>query len=216
MKWRMVPVSARGRFGASVAVALAPLLVVSWWTAAPVEAALRPFIDWLAASLNLASSVTVTPNLTWVANTGLERSAGQDGGGVLMHIDATSVRHLLLSFPLYFALLLAQPNGKIVRNSCVGVLFLSILFCLSVCGLIFSGEVVIINHQALSANQVLPSFTVNHPPISPALFFLTTFIVYVSLAVLPIVVPFGLWGALNSGRLIQLLSADALRKEREK
>lgn len=189
----------RGRFLSTAAMALLPLLVVWWAGAGSVVDLLRPGASWLAGHLQLAQAITSTPSHDWLVETGLDRASGDQVGAVIVPLDLSELRRLLLGFPLFLALNFAPPRHRPVRTALIGCAVLVILFWCSACCLIFNSVAVIVNHRPSLIMDTVPPppFTVTQPAMGEAAFFLSGLGMYIAMQVLPLALPIALWAGLN-------------------
>jgi hypothetical protein len=198
----------RGRFAATAAAALIPLLALWWLGSGMMIDLLRPGADWLAGQLHLSDSIVSSPSHDWRVDTGLERASGREVGGVLTPLPADELRRLLLGFPLFLALVIAPPRFRPARTAAIGVAVLVVVFWVSACSLLFNSVAVIVNHRSSLIMDTIPPppFTVTRPPFSETAFFLSGLGMYLALQVVPLALPVLLWAGLNRAGRDQLLS----------
>lgn len=201
----------RGRFGLWVGLSLIPLLVLWWLGAGLMIDLLRKPTELLAGLFQLSVGIAPGAEHGWVVDTGLSRASGTESGAVALTVSAEDLRRMLLSFPLFLAFVIAPPRRRPIRTLVVGGLILALVFCMSACAEIFNSVAVVVNHHAsiVTENAPPPSFTVTRAPMSPLAFFLAGLGMYLSIQVLPLAVPVGLWAWLNFDGLATLFVRDA-------
>jgi hypothetical protein len=113
---------------------------------------------------------------------------------LVIFLTKDRLAHLVLGFPLLWALLLATAGPKKSRLV-LGTLFLTILSLLGVAAHIWAFLAVVLNHRAsvIDENLVPPAFTVMATAYPDWLFHLSSFAYYLAAIVVPLIAPVLIW-----------------------
>ena len=211
MSWRAKLRTIRGGFGLSVGLALLPMLLLWWFASGPIMDLLRVPSGWLIEAFQIGTGVTNTPNHDWWVETALQRASGAQGGPVTIQLPAPELRRMMLSLPLFIALIVSKPRTRPFRHAVIGVAILAAVFCASACLAVLDSLAVIVNHHSsmVGTEVAPPNFTVTRPHMSGAAFFLSGLGFYLALQVLPMIAPVMVWAALNWAGVRTLLDAES-------
>lgn len=206
------------RFAASAIAALVPLFLLWWMAADGIATTLRPAVSQVVRSLMPIEAVLPDGHKGWRVETGLVVTEGKASGRLeiaTFDVDRHMLRRLSLSWPLLFALMLAPPRAAgLAPRLAAALAILATLFVAGACVELFCRVAMLVNHQRIFENDVLPTVRVAAPAYSDAAFFGGQLGLSAALFFQPFVVPPVLWLALNPRArsvLFQAALDDGLR-----
>jgi hypothetical protein len=178
---------------------LLPLCVVWWWLGGA---------DWFLRVLSLLADAVLPHwvfadvqqilwqgNQTWRVRTALGIVNSPES--LIIFLSKERLTHIVLGFPLLWALLLATAGPKKFRLV-LGTLLLAGLSLLGVAAHIWAFMAVVFNHRASVIDEALmpPSFTLLAAPYPDWQFHLSSFAYYLAAIVVPLISPVLIWVAL--------------------
>jgi hypothetical protein len=195
---------------------LLPLCALWWWLGGS---------DWFLRVLSLAADAVLPQwvftdvreiiwqsNQAWRVRTHL--AIVSSGESLMVFLSKERLTHIVLGFPLLWALLLATPGRKRWRLL-LGTLMLALVSLLGIAANLWALLAVVANHRAsvIDENMVPPPFTVMTTPYPDWLFHLSSFAYYLGVVVVPIISPVLIWVALCPRGVMRLVVALRRRKE---
>lgn len=200
--------AARRRFGLW-SLGMFVLLLPPWWLwgADLAAAALRPLAGLAFRMFGLSGEIGVTADGGWIIGTRLT------SGGVPVNYDLaeTSIRRLLLGFPLALAFLTAPPRTtRPLKAAVVTILVLTLLFILSLASLIW-GDLAAQLNPALAPPSAGARQALDQPPLHPILAQIAIIGRYIGMSVAPLIAAVVLWAALNPVGRSVIMADDSLK-----
>lgn len=192
--------AARRRFGLW-SLGLFVLVLPLWWLwgADLFATALRPLAGLVFRLFGLSGEIAVLADGSWRVGTHLT------SGGVPISYDVphTSLRRILLGFPLALAFLSAPPRTpRPVRAAAVTLVSLTLLFILSATSLIW-GDLAAQLNPALAPPSSAERQALDQPPLPALVAQVAVIGRYIGMSVAPLIAAALLWAALNpAGRSI--------------
>lgn len=200
--------AARRRFGLW-SLGMFVLVLPFWWLwgADLFAAALRPLAGLVFRLFGLSGEIAVLADGSWSVGTRLTSS----GVPVSYEAPPTSLRRLLLGFPLALAFLTAPPRTpKPLKAAAVTIVVLTLLFILSLASLIW-GDLAAQLNPALAPASAGARQTLDQPPLHPILAQIAIIGRYIGMSVAPLIVAVVLWGALNPAGRSVIMADDCLK-----
>lgn len=113
---------------------------------------------------------------------------------LVIYLTKARLAHIVLGFPLLWALLLATTGPKKLRVV-LGTLLLTLLSLLGVAAHLWAYLAVVLNHRAsvIDENLVPPAFTVMASAYPDWLFHLSSFAYYLAAIAVPLIAPLLIW-----------------------
>jgi len=200
--------AARRRFGLWSLGMFILLLPLWWlWGADLFAMVLRPLAGLVFRLFGLTGEIAVLADGSWSVGTRLTSS----GVPIAYEAPHTSLRRLLLGFPLALAFLTAPPRtARPVRTAVVTMLVLTLLFTLSLTALIW-GDLAAQLNPALAPPSAGVRQALDQPPLHPILAQIAIIGRYIGMSVLPLIAAVVLWGALNPAGRSVIMADDSLK-----
>ncbi len=200
--------AARRRFGLW-SLGLFVLALPLWWLwgADLFATALRPLAGLMFRLFGLSGEITVLADGGWSVGTHLT------SGGVPLSYDVphTSLRRLLLGFPLALAFLTAPPRtANPLKAAVVTVVVLTLLFILSLISLIW-GDLAAQLNPALAPPSAGAQQALDQPALHPIMAQIAIIGRYIGMSVAPLVAAVVLWAALNPAGRSVIMADDSLK-----
>jgi hypothetical protein len=193
---RRRPHSAFRRWLVRLALWLAPMCVLWWWLHGA---------DWYLRSLSLLADATLphwvlgdVREIFWLGNQNwkvrTQLMIVNSAEILVVFVVKQELMHLVLGFPLLWALLLATVGPKKLRLA-LGTLLLTVVSLLGVAAHIWVLLVTVINHRAseIVSNLAPPTFTVMATAYPDWLFHLSSFAYFLAVIVVPLLAPVLIW-----------------------
>lgn len=190
------PHSVFRRWLVRLALWLLSLCVLWWWLGGS---------DWYLRMLSLLADATLPHwvfddvqeivwwgNQNWQVRTQLRIVNTPES--LVVFLTKDRLTHIVLGFPLLWALLLATTGPKKLRLV-LGTLLLTVLSLLGVAAHLWAYLAVVLNHRAsvIDENLVPPAFTVMATAYPDWLFHLSSFAYYLAAIVVPLIAPVLIW-----------------------
>ena len=200
--------AARRRFGLW-SLGMFVLLLPPWWLwgADLAAAALRPLAGLVFSLFGLTGQVSANAHGGWTVGTHLT------SGGVPVNYDVaeTSIRRLLLGFPLALAFLTAPPRTtRPIKAATVTFVVLTLLFTLSLTSLIW-GDLAAQLNPALASPSEGARQALDQPALHPILAQIAIIGRYIGMSVAPLIAAVLLWAALNPAGRSVIMADDSLK-----
>lgn len=200
--------AARRRFGLW-SLGLFVLVLPLWWLwgADLFATALRPLAGLVFRLFGLSGEIAVLADGGWSVGTHLT------SGGVPVSYDVphTSLRRLLLGFPLALAFLTAPPRTpNPLKAAGVTVVVLTLLFILSLVSLIW-GDLAAQLNPALAPPSADARQALDQPALHPIVAQIAIIGRYIGMSVAPLVAAVVLWAALNPAGRSVIMADDSLK-----
>jgi hypothetical protein len=141
------------------------------------------------------------------------RMFGLSSGGVPVNYDLaeTSIRRLLLGFPLALAFQTAPPRTtRPLKAAVVTILVLTLLFILSLASLIW-GDLAAQLNPVLAPPSAGARQALDQPPLHPILAQIAIISRYIGMSVAPLIAAVVLWAALNPAGRSVIMADDNLK-----
>lgn len=207
---RTLEEAARRRFGLwSLGMFL--LLLPPWWLwgADLATAALRPLAGLVFQIFGLSGEITTTAGGGWSVGTRLTSG----GAPIAYEVPHTSIRRLLLGFPLAVAFLTAPPRTtRPLRAAIIAVAVLSVLFLLSLTSLIWGDLAAQLNPE-LAPPSAGAQASLDQPPLHPLAAQVAIVGRYIGMSVAPLIAAVLLWAALNPHGRSVVMADGGLKEE---
>lgn len=200
--------TARRRFGLW-SLGMFILLLPPWWLwgADLAAAGLRPLAGLVFRLFGLTGEIGVGADGGWIVGTRLT------SGGLPVNYDVaeTSIRRLLLGFPLALAFLTAPPRTtRPIKAAVVTVAALTLLFALSLTSLIW-GDLAAQLNPALAPPSAGARQALDQPPLPAVMAQIAIIGRYIGMSVAPLVAAVLLWAALNPAGRSVIMADDSLK-----
>ena len=197
---------------------LVPLCALWWWLGGS---------DWFLRVLSLLADAVLPKwvfadvremvwqgNQTWRVRTLLPVESS--GENLVVFISKERLTHMVLGFPLLWALLLATKGPKVWRMI-LGTGLLTLVELFNVASHLWAMLAVVVNHRAslIDTNLLPPPFTVRTTPYADWVFHLSSYAYYMSIVVTPLIAPVLVWvGLCQRGirRLVVAVRRKAVRQ----
>jgi hypothetical protein len=187
---------------------LLPLCALWWWLGGA---------DWFLRVLSLladavlpkwvfsdVSEILWQGNQTWRVRThlGIVNSAES----LIIFLTKMRLTHMVLGFPLLWALLLATTGPKKMRLV-LGTVLLTGISLMGVAAHIWAFLAVVVNHRAsvIDENLIPPPFVLVATPYPDWLFHLSSFAYYLATIVMPLISPVLIWVAICPRGIMRLV-----------
>lgn len=184
----------RRRFGLWTLIALLILLPLWWiWGADLLAEILRPLSTLMFRLFGLPGDARALDAGGWMVSTGLTKKTG---GDLALILQAEELRRFLLSFPFFFALMIAPPRAEYSWKAIlVGSAILIALFQISV-PLYVWGTLAPLLNPALSPNPAAVSELIDSP-LNPLFAQVALIGRYIGITIAPFFAAVVLWAVLN-------------------
>jgi hypothetical protein len=125
---------------------------------------------------------------------------------LITFLNKETLQHIVLGFPLLWALLLATP-GRWKKRLVIGTALMVLLSLLGIAGHLWANLAVVANHRpsVIDESLVPPPYSVSATPYPDWLFHLSSFAHYLAILILPIIGPVLIWVALCPRELMRLV-----------
>ena len=194
---------ARRRFGLWVLAALVVYLPVWWfWGADLAATAIRPLTGIVFSIVGLSGTIDPLPNAGWSVHTGIPLADGS--GTFALQMGSNEVRRLLLTIPIFAALMSAPPFApRPIRALVIGIVVAIVVFVVAMTLYVWGNLAALLNPD-LSPDPA-SAIRLAASPLHPLLAQVSIIGRYIGMTVAPLLAPILLWAWLNPLGRVALL-----------